>query len=494
MQLDIGEVRFLTKVAQKSPRGLRLLLFKEKSTGKEKLVFIVKTASEDIDKLALSKMTWQVEQSKHAPRIVIVRLLILPEGSNEFFQSETGLLMNEEKDRNSLGALARQKSIEIFFFNYEAEFHSKIELLTTYNMGMTANALLELNPMIDEGKLIVKSENLSENDIKNAITGKVKDAKLKDKDLMDSIQKKMPVVSSSIPKAKPEEITKTSIKSNDMAVSGSYGTPTAKKPEKKEINADDLKKVNPSPAKLTPEDLMKSIPPGKIPASEVAKQAPPPVKKEEEDVFAALLNSQPAAGKSSLSTEDLLKFVDVKNDEPAAASLPSTLTSEELLKSLSENQATSDSLDSVDLFQSLSYGQNTISVDAGLSADDLFKSISSPGEEGDEISGLDKNNLLDIFKDSEEVYFIDNTPTSELVGAMTQELKRDELLEALMSEPTPLKVEEEEAKNTPPPPPTKQQEEVKSSVSITTPMDEDKKEDTSAISEEDLLKILNGEM
>ena len=54
--------------------------------------------------------------------------------------------MNEEKDRNSLGALARQKSIEIFFFNYESEFHSKIELLTTFNMGKTAQAAFDLNP------------------------------------------------------------------------------------------------------------------------------------------------------------------------------------------------------------------------------------------------------------------------------------------------------------------------------------------------------------
>ncbi len=33
MQIDTGEIRFLTKVAEKSPRGLRLVLFKEKTSG-----------------------------------------------------------------------------------------------------------------------------------------------------------------------------------------------------------------------------------------------------------------------------------------------------------------------------------------------------------------------------------------------------------------------------------------------------------------------------
>jgi len=39
MLVDFGLVRFLTKVAEKSPRGLRLVLFKEKNTGNEKMVF-----------------------------------------------------------------------------------------------------------------------------------------------------------------------------------------------------------------------------------------------------------------------------------------------------------------------------------------------------------------------------------------------------------------------------------------------------------------------
>ena len=83
MQIDIGEVRFLTKVAQKSPRGLRLLLFKEKSSGNEKLVFIVKTASEDIDKLALSStdstevFAGSANQPMHVSQNLIFRVKLL---------------------------------------------------------------------------------------------------------------------------------------------------------------------------------------------------------------------------------------------------------------------------------------------------------------------------------------------------------------------------------------------------------------------------------
>jgi hypothetical protein len=511
MQLDIGEVRFLTKVAQKSPRGLRLLLFKEKSSGKEKLVFIVKTASEDIDKLALSKMTWQVEQSKNAARVVVVRLLILPEGSNEFFQSEAGLLMNEEKDRNSLGALARQKSVEIFFFTYESEFHSKIELMTTYNMGKTAQALMELNPLIDEGKLIVKSESLSENDIKNAMTGKVKDVKLKDKDLMDSIQAKMPVISSSLPKTKPEEISKTSIKSNDMAVSGSYGAPPVKKPaaKKTELSTEDLKKVSAKPAgKITPEDLLKSLPPNKIVV---------------EEILAGALDKPAVESKSSLKPEDLLKVVNdssvptgsISPEELLGSIPPNTLTSEELLKSLGGNAGKDDTipaeagLKANDLLESLNYAQATATPEPGLSAQDLLKSITSPGLKS---AGLNESNLFDTLQSDENNFFMDNQPTVSIsVGAPTQELKRDDLLDALKSEPSPLKAPDEEEKkkteeNKPEPPifeeefPVNENEitrDLKNDIKISTtsPMsDDDKKEEDSAISEDDLLKILNGEL
>jgi len=64
MDLDIGQIRFFTKVAEKAPRGLRLLLFKEKITNNEKLVFIIKTASDEVEKLALSKMTWLLNKVK----------------------------------------------------------------------------------------------------------------------------------------------------------------------------------------------------------------------------------------------------------------------------------------------------------------------------------------------------------------------------------------------------------------------------------------------
>jgi hypothetical protein len=70
--------------------------------------------------------------------------------------------MNEDKDRRSLQALVNQKSVEIYFFNDENEFNSKIELMTTYNMHTSAQNLLNSNPIIDEGRMIVKSENLSE--------------------------------------------------------------------------------------------------------------------------------------------------------------------------------------------------------------------------------------------------------------------------------------------------------------------------------------------
>ena len=119
MDIDVGQIRFFTKVVEKAPRGLRLLLFKDKFTNKEKLIFLVKTASEDVEKLALSKMTWIVEKSTINPRVILVKLLILPDGQKDFYKSETGLIITESKDLKSLEALSKQISIEIYFFNTE---------------------------------------------------------------------------------------------------------------------------------------------------------------------------------------------------------------------------------------------------------------------------------------------------------------------------------------------------------------------------------------
>jgi hypothetical protein len=124
---------------------------------------------------------------------------------------------------------------------------------------------------------------------------------------------------------------------------------------------------------------------------------------------------------------------------------------------------------------------------------DLFNSLTSIDGETISTSGLDKDNLFETLKNDEKVFFIDNTPTTELRSALTQEFKKDELLDALKSQPTPLKPEA-----SPPPPEVKKQvpETVNElNIKTTTPMaDNDKKEETSAISEEDLLKILNGEI
>ncbi|MFN8576857.1 MAG: hypothetical protein U0354_08355 [Candidatus Sericytochromatia bacterium] len=480
MTLEVGEVRFLTRVAEKSPRGLRLLLFKEKSTGNEKLVFIVKTASTDVDKLALSKMTWQVEQSKSAHRVVIVRLIILPEGAEEYFQSETGLIMNEEKDRKSLQALVNQKSVEIYFFTYENEFNSKIELMTTYNMHTAAKNLLEANPIIDEGRMIVKSENLSENDIKNAMAGKIRATPVKDKDLMDSIQKKMPTVTNSVPKTKPEEFNKTSVKSNDLLNKDDFDTTISNNNinnTKSELTADDLKKaVSVPPGKITPEDLLKSLPPNKKLADSIKSG----------DLFNSNVDFK------SINADDLMKVV---NTIP-----PGKITPDELLKSLppvnsinlsNSSISSTNDLTTEELLQSLA---DTISADSNIKANDLLGTIKVPTEK------IDQNNLSEILKADDNGFF-DKTPTVNIDNS-TKEMKVDDLLSALMAETSPLKLSVEEEKTLlndlmSEPTPLKSEEGGNSELmknlesNIKTTTTAVKKEE--GISEDDLLKALNGE-
>jgi len=157
-----------------------------------------------------------IEQSKATPRVVIVRLMILLEDTNDFYKSETGLLMNETKDRSTLMALAKQKSVELYFFTSEPEFHSKVELLTTPNMANSAMKALDANPFVDNSRSLNQSENISEFDIKNAIKDKSK-VHLDSMDLSKSIQNKMPTMSSTgTIKTKSEEAGKVSIKSNDI--------------------------------------------------------------------------------------------------------------------------------------------------------------------------------------------------------------------------------------------------------------------------------------
>lgn len=411
--MQVGEIRFLTKVAMNSPRGLRLMLFKEKNTGNEKLVFIVKTASEDVDKLALSKMTWQVEQSKSAIRVVIVRLIILPDGANQYFQSETGLLMNDEKDRKTLQALVNQKSVEIYFFNYENEFNSKIELMTTYNMHSTAKALLEANPIIDEGRMIVKSENLSENDIKNAISGKINIKPVQDKDLMDSIQKKMPTVGNTSPKTKPEEFNKTSIKSGDILTPGSVGNNTSSSERSSGLTVDDLKKaVSVPPGKITPEDLLRSLPPDKKLGDSIRSG----------ELFKNISDKNSISNdSSSIKADDLMKVV---NSMP-----PGKITSEELLKTIPPNtglnvmstNSPEKGLTSEELLRSLT---DTVSIDAAIKTNKISDTIKNN-------DSLNQNNLSEAMKD--------DAPESK-----TKEKQVDDLMYALMSETSPLKLSSEE--------------------------------------------------
>ena len=487
--METGEIRFFTKVAQKSPRGLKLLLFKEKSTNKEKLIFIVKTASSEVDKLALSKMTWQVDQSKAAARVVIVRMLILPEGSKEFFRSETGLLMNDEKDRRSLEALVHQKSVEIHFFNDENDYNSKIELITTLNMRKSAEMLLNANPIIDEGRMIVKSENLSENDIKNAMAGNIKSAPVKDKDLIDSIQKKMPTVTDSSPRTKPEEFNKTSIKSNDVLNPGHFGTtiPPNNKTNKSELNADDLKKaISVPPGKLTSEDLLKSIPPNSFFLNNT-KETPKP--------FSGDLNT--------VKAEDLMKIVD--------SIPPGQITSEDLLKSLppmpkidTTNVKNNKDLTTEELLKSL----EDMPFFNELKVSDLRKSLNHPGSEPDPLNELNHGNLSEAMKntfDRPDGYVAPSEPVKPApVNNQTQELKVDDLLSSLMSEDTPLKLSKEEENSLmsdlmSEATPLKSSEGSNSAlmnsleVNIKTVAPTNKKEEHPSISVDDLFKALNGE-
>lgn len=438
MDIDLGLLRFFTKVAQKAPRGLRLLLFKEKFTNEEKLVFIVKTASDEIDKLALSKMTWQVEQSKTNVGVVIVRLIILPEGSDKFFTSESGLIMTDEKDRKNLACLANQKSIEIFFFNDECEFHSKIELLTTYNMSQSAHRLLEQNPLVDQGKLIVKSENLSEYDISSAMTGKIPIEHVSKDDLYDAIQKKMPTVSKTEfkPRTKPEEFTKTSIKSNDVVGAGDVGKSYVQpviKDKKPEINP---VKEEPKTSKLTADQLLRSIPPEKL---DVKDFLPPKkeVKKEE-----------PKIDLNNLTPDDLMSVLGSVSD--------TSITSEDLLKSIppdtiNVNEILGSSFDETKNKKETSFDVKSLTaddlmsvlgglVDTKISAEELSRSIPpsivqmTNKEEKTNTTSLGTDNLKEVFKEDKKSF--DD-------GVKTTLIARDDLLSALLSEPTPLKEQEQ---------------------------------------------------
>ncbi len=526
MQIDTGEIRFLTKVAEKSPRGLKLVLFKEKTTGNEKLIFIVKTASQEIDKLALSRMTWQIEQSKAALRVVIVRMLILPEGSKEFFKSETGLVMNDDKDRRTLQCLISQKSVNIFFFNFENEFHSKIELLTTYNMHVSAQSIMNANPVIDESKMIVKSENLSENDVKKVMSDKSKIESLKEKDLIESIQKKMPTVSSSSSKTKLEENTKISVKSNDLSDTENYKNTISHNISKKtDINASDLKKSPSFPSgKITAEDLMRSIPPDKMNLSDILSST----------------KNQPFMGDLNLvKAEDLLKVVD--------SMPPNKITAEDLMKSIppikiKEDSKYTNDIDSVNLEELLKLSNSippgkitpdqllrsippsvikkpseesniltteellssltsTISNDNKVKVEDLLRSTNSGGS-----NLLDQHNLADIIRNSDTQGFFDQAKTNK-VSNLTQEMSKDDLLSSLMSQESPLKLSAEEEKSLltdlmSEPTPLKSSDgqsdlakDMDVNIRNITPNSgsTQKKEENISISADDLLKALNGD-
>lgn len=492
--MEIGEIRFLTKVAEKSPLGLRLMLFKEKSSGSEKLAFIVKTASSEVDKLALSKMTWQVEQSKSAQRVVIVRMIILPEGAKEFFKSEAGLIMNDDKDRRSLESLVNQKSVEIHFFNAENEYNSRIELMTTYNMHKVAEDLLNANPIIDEGRMIIKSENLSENDIKNAMAGKIKSSPVQDKDLMDSIQKKMPATTNSAPKTKPEEFNKTSIRSNDIITPGSYGTASSIPPKNKktELNADDLKKaISIPPTKITSDELLKSIPPNKIMADSIRFDT--------QGFFGDL---------NTVKAEDLMKIVD--------SIPPGKITPEDLLKSLPpmnsiniSNVKSNDNLTTEELLKSL--GDYSISAESNIKVNDLLGSIKDQGSNKNKDSGkLDHNNLAEamLVFDKPDGYVEPKTVIPE-VDKNTKEMKVDDLLSSLMLEDSPLKLTKEEENSLmsdlmSEATPLKSSEGGNSDlmkdlevnikeVNVKTVAPSNRKDEISSISVDDLFKALNGD-
>lgn len=519
MDIDLGLLRFFTKVAQKAPRGLRLLLFKEKYTNEEKLVFIVKTASDEIDKLALSKMTWQVEQSKTTAGVVVVRLIILPDGSDKFFTSETGLIMNEEKDRKNLHHLASQKSIEIFFFNDECEFHSKIELLTTFNMSQSAHKLLEQNPLIDQGKLIVKSDNLSEQDIKSAMTGKIQVDHVSKNDLYDAIQKKMPTVSKVDfkPKTKPEEFTKTSIKSNDVVGAGDVGKSYVKPiiSDKKsdikststdtKITADDLLKtippdklnlndyVNPKDTKITPDELLKTIPPDKLNINSFVNSKPE-IKKEEQKIDLNNLTADDLMGvlgnvsDTKISADDLLKSIPpntINSSDVFGSSFDQTKNKKD--DGLNLKDLTADDLKNV--LGGLSKSK--------ISAEDLLKSIPpdvlsvSSVSQNKQSTSLGTDNLKDAFKE-DKPSFND--------GVKTTVIAKDDLLSALISEPTPLKAQEQALLNDLMSEPTPLKaldgnssnlaKEIESSIKIIETSS--KKDDL--IDEDDLLKALKGEL
>ncbi|MFN8673847.1 MAG: hypothetical protein U0457_17425 [Candidatus Sericytochromatia bacterium] len=327
MDIDIGQLRFFTKVAEKAPRGLRLLLFKPKGTNQEKLVFIVKTASEDLEKLALSKMTWIIEKIPANPRIIAVRFLVLPDGAKDFFKSEAGLIITEDKDIKSLEALANQRGVEIYFFSEEPEFHSKIELPTTPRMLSTAKKFFEEAVSIRNARSLNKSETLSDLDMKNAIKTKEH------------------------PSIKKEEL-RTSIKDKENTVNLSNIIETKKEPEilkndKLTITAEELAKTIPpeimksGSSGLTMEDLKNavSLPPNKLTAEELAKTIPPKSSKNDSN--------------SSLTMEDLFKSVPANShkSESIINKLNLNQTSKEPEKTSPSNLAFDlSALDGLDFF------------------------------------------------------------------------------------------------------------------------------------------------
>jgi len=441
MLIDFGLIRFLTKVAEKSPRGLKLVLFKEKNTGNEKMVFIVKTASEDLEKLALSKMTWQVEQNKASPKVIIVRLLILPDGAKDFFRSETGLLITEQKDYKCLQHLYIQKSIEIYFFSYNSEFHSKIELLTTPTMANNVKVLIDRNPFIDESKLIVKSDKLSEKDIQDAILGKVKNTNLKEEDILESLKKKMPTFSPNninIPKTKPEEFSKTSIKSNDIK---SNKQPNILKPEKEEeivnnqIKEDNILDVISSipPSKgLSADDLLNVIS-GK---NEILSSAVNQIK---EDNVLDVISSIPPDG---LSTKDLLKSL----SKEEIIDTTSNLSKYDLVKVLEDSKENDLSTlfsenKEEDFFEDSAPTINLSSLETNPNVN-----ISNNENKKEEINNIFNNEEINkFFEDNAPTVVINKNKNDESKDenkSKTNEINADDLLLALMSEPSPIKEQE----------------------------------------------------
>jgi hypothetical protein len=189
--------------------------------------------------------------------------------------------------------------------------------------------------------------------------------------------------------------------------------------KKTELSIDDLKKaISVPPSKITPEELLKSLPPNKTILDDIKSN----------DLFKTDLQS--------IKAEDLMNIV---NTIP-----PSKITPEELLKSLppvntiglTNTNSPEKALTTEELLKSLS---DSFSSESNIKANDLLSSIKEVNLNTGEI---DHNNLSDIIKLDDNNFF-DKTPTSE-IDNKTQEMKVDDLMSALMSEASPLKLSEEE--------------------------------------------------